>query len=727
MKSRRIRSARIASLHCNFRNGSGRVILDHRVDCGRTGRLRGPTFMLRTITWICLLTLTPLPLSRAQGAEPTEAEDVHTLGEVVVRATRPVATVGGSSAVEAQIDSLPVPAAATVEEVFRELPLLHVRTNSRGEAEISARGSESRQVAVLVDGVPITLAWDARADVSVIPATAMHDVTFTRGLSSMLYGPNVLGGIVEVSVGQLRHQPAERTLQVTMGADHVGTVGTAVMASIPGETGSGQWLARAGAGFRTTPGDPLADGIREATDPDDSLRLNTDAENADGFLALRYRENGGAWLSFSGSTFREERGIAAELGLPDADARLWRYPHVSRTIAVLSGGTGFRKSPFGGHGDVEASLGIDVGRTEIDAYATRDYDTVTGFEDGEDRTVTLRLLADQTLGTRGDLRAAFTLSDIHHDESIPDGDFAYRQRLLSLGLESVWRVLRSRGPVHTVSLSVGGAYDRAETPETGGRPQQDPLSELGGRVGLSAVLGEDERTVLHAGVSRRGRFPALRELYSGALDRFLPNPHLEPEKLLTVEAGATRRIGTGEIQAVAFHSYLKDAVVRTTLDDGTRRFLRVNRDELRSTGLEILGAGALGPVELAGNATFQSVELTDTEAAETHRPEDMPEIFGDLSVRFPLLRRIIGRIDLQYTGEQYAINAITGDDARLPDQGILGASISRRWPLRVSWGGGVFTGLVTRLAVDNAGDVALYDAWGLPGPGRRVRLEVRLR
>ena len=46
------------------------------------------------------------------------------------------------------------------------------------EAEVSARGSDSRQVAVLVDGVPITLAWDARADVSVIPATATAKVSF---------------------------------------------------------------------------------------------------------------------------------------------------------------------------------------------------------------------------------------------------------------------------------------------------------------------------------------------------------------------------------------------------------------------------------------------------------------------------------------------------------------------------------------------------------------------
>lgn len=686
-------------------------------------------FMSRVAVGIaCLCLLNAAALATERPIKDTNADTkVYKLGTVFVWARRPVATAGGSSAIEVQVDSLPLPAAATVEEVFRELPLLHVRTNSRGEAEISARGSGSRQVAILVDGVPITLAWDARADVSVIPATALQEVTFTRGLSSMLYGPNVLGGILEIRVVHVPIQPDERTLQVTMGADDVGTVGSTVTTSISGKRESGVWLARGGAGFRSTPGDPLPRGIHEPIHSNDALRLNTYADRADGFVALRFRTNGGAWLSFSGSTFREKRGIAAELGLPDADARLWRYPHVSRTLAVFSSGTGFRKSPLGGHGELEASIGLDRGRTEINAYESRAYEEVTSFEDGDDRTTTLRLLADQTVGWRGDLRAAFTWSDIHHDESIPDGDFEYQQRLMSVGLEGVWRVLQSRGELRTLSASLGGAYDHAETPKTGGRPKQDPLSEIGGRFGLSAVFGEKRRTVLHAGVSRRGRFPALRELYSGALNRFVPNPDLEPEKLLTVETGVTTGLGEGEIQVVGFHTLLEDAVVRITLDDGARRFMRVNRNELTATGVELLLSYRFGPVDVAADATVQSVDLTDTDADKTNRPEDLPEVFGDVSVRFPIVSEIVGRAEARYTGEQYTIDARTGEDTQLADQVVFGLLITRRWPLRTSGGGRFFSALETSLAVENIGDVALYDAWGLPEPGRRVRLELRLR
>jgi iron complex outermembrane receptor protein len=655
--------------------------------------------------------------------EPTATGPVYRLPPVIVRAPRPVTSVGGSAAIEAEVDSLALPAAATTEEVFRQLPLLHVRKNSRGEAEISARGSESRQVAVLVDGVPITLAWDARADVSVIPATALHEAVFVRGLSSMLYGPNVLGGIVEAHVGQGTVQPAARSAQITMGADDVGTFGTTALGAVPFRKGGGAWLARGGVGFRDTPGDPLAKGVDERPS-DDDLRLNTDARHVDGFAALRYRADGGAWLAFSGSSFRAERGIAAELGAPDDDARFWRYPHVSRTLAVVSGGTGDRESPFGGQGDVEASLGFDSGRTEIDAYTSAAYDELDTFEDGEDRTLTLRLLGDQTLGSRSDLRSAFTLAEVRHREIIPDGEFEYRQRLWSGGTENLHRLYESNGSIRSLAVSVGGAYDVAETREAGGKEPLDTISQWGGRVGLSAVVGS-RATVLHAGVSRRGRFPALRELYSGALNRFVPNPDLEPEEVVAIEVGATSRLGGGEAQLVAFHNRVNDAVVRVTLPD--RRFMRVNRNELRSAGVEFLGSVRLASVELSGHLTLQDVKLTDTAADETHEPENLPEAFGAAHVQLPVGGGVVAGAGVEYTGRQFAIDLATGDDAELDGAAVVGGYVSRTWPLPISFGGGTFTSAETRVAVDNVGDEAHYDQFGLPEPGRRIRFELRLR
>ena len=310
--------------------------------------------MLRMGWLVALACMVPAAaLGQIEEAAPDSIKFSGQLPEVVVRAPRPTTAVGGAAAIEADVDSLPLPAAPSMEELLREIPLMHVRTNSRGEAEITARGSESRQVAVLVDGVPITLAWDPRADVSVIPATALQSITFVRGLSSMLHGPNVLGGVVEARIAGATEQPEAASALVAIGTDDVGSYGASASGSLPLEGSAGKLQLRGGLAFRDSPGDPLAHDLREPVPGDDEdLRLNTDAENISGFAAARFVSEGGAWASFSTSSFKEERGIAAELGLPDDEARLWRYPHVSRTLAVLSGGTGFRGSPFGGEGDI---------------------------------------------------------------------------------------------------------------------------------------------------------------------------------------------------------------------------------------------------------------------------------------------------------------------------------------------------------------------------------------
>jgi iron complex outermembrane receptor protein len=668
---------------------------------------------------VALVALPAGPLG-AQARDSARADSLPLeLKEIVVRATKPITTVGGASGFELRLDSLRLPPAASLEMVLRELPALHLRRNSRGEAELSVRGSDSRQVAVLFDGVPLNLAWDGRADVSVIPSTGYQQVEFIRGLSSMLFGPNVLGGIVDIKAGTSLRQPARTGLQLGAGVDRLGSFASSASVTLPGESAAGRWLVRAGAGLTDSPGLPVARGVVQPVATDRDRRLNTDAKSIDGFASARFHSNSGAWASVSGAAYGAERGIAAELG--NTNARYWRYPTIRRSVAAVSGGTGDREALFGGHGDLEASVGVDLGRTEIDAFSGPDYLTRTSFENGRDRTVTLRLLSDHSLGKRGELRAAFTMADVRHDDSLPTEAVRYRQRLSSLGVETVWRLIEAGQGVNSLRVSAGGAYDLARTPETGGRPSFETLSEWGGRLGFTMEVGGGD-ALIHGGVSRRARFPALRELYSGALNRFAPNPDLRPENLVAVETGITARIGRGEVQAVAFRHQVNDAVVRVTLPAPDRRFKRVNLNRLRTAGLEFLASAPIGAVVLSADLTLQSVNLADT-AGVSREAENVPTVYGALRGRFPLPFNLVGGADLSVTGRQFCLDPGTGLETRLAGGALAGAELSRVWSVRP---GGLLSKLETRLSVDNVADRALYDQCGLPQPGRLLRLQIRL-
>src|SRR5688500_2137438 len=152
--------------------------------------------------------------------------------------------------------------------------------NSRGESQFSLRGSgsDARHVAVIVDGIPLNFGWDDRADLSVLPTTAAQTLTIARGLPSLLYGPNVLGGEVEIGVASGGPQLNSRGVRFDLSADHTGATGIATSLTLPIAARTANWLLRAGGGYRQRDGFALPD--------DEDLRLNTDLQHFDGFASL---------------------------------------------------------------------------------------------------------------------------------------------------------------------------------------------------------------------------------------------------------------------------------------------------------------------------------------------------------------------------------------------------------------------------------------------------------
>ena len=140
--------------------------------------------------------------------DSTRVAREYDLGGITVRVARPALTTGGASAVVVRLDSLGSTPAPSMEDVIRSMPLVVVRRNSRGEAQPAIRGSDERQIGVFLDGVPLTIGWDHRTDMSIIPLTAAQSVRLIRGLSSVLYGPNPPGCLLGIDVARLPALPA---------------------------------------------------------------------------------------------------------------------------------------------------------------------------------------------------------------------------------------------------------------------------------------------------------------------------------------------------------------------------------------------------------------------------------------------------------------------------------------------------------------------------------------
>lgn len=631
-----------------------------------------------------------------------------------VTAGRSATTVGGTSAIILTIDSLHLAPAAPLDRALREVPFVLVRVNSRGESELSVRGSDSRQAAVLFDGLPLSIGWDHRSDPSVFPTTGIVSVNVVRGLSTLLQGPNTLGGVIDLGMSSYRGERLARTrVGVSLGTDQLGTQSVAGDVARPFELGGGQLTLRAGAGYRNVDAIALS---HQVTDPFPHAaheRTNSDVNQRDGFLSARYLSQSGAWLGASHSGYALERGVMPELHV--AAPRFWRYPDQNRSLSLVTAGTGRHRTPFG-EGDAEFVVGRNGSYTSIESFRDAAYDSIVGTETGDEATTTARLQADHSLG-RGELRTAFSYSGVRYLEGLNGAaPNEYTQRLWSGAAEVEQPV------VGTLRLTGGYAVDVSTTPHTAGREALGRLAEWGGRLGVSALaFGGQWR--LHASANRRARFAALRELYSGALNRFEPNPTLRPEVLVGGEAGATLLSSRYQFQGVAFHNALHDAIVRTTLPN--RKFKRVNRDEVRSTGVELLGGFSTGALQLSADALLQRVRIADPAVSGSERkPENQPDLRLGADLRFPAVAGFTLRASVDHAGRQYCVNPDTQRNQALGAQTWTGGGAERAFVLK---GNSLFSRLVASLDIDNIVDAGVYDQCGLPQPGRTLRLGLALR
>ena len=656
---------------------------------------------------VACTTLLPA-LAGAQHPAPRADSSAKPLHPVVVRERQRARAVGGSAIVEVAVDSVRTAPAANLDAVLRTVPFVGVRTNSRGETELSLRASDSRQPAVLLEGVPLTLGWDSRTDASLIPLSAASGIRVGRTLSSLMLGPNVSSGTIEVGLTEGLVAP-RRVL--TLGTDQTGALGFTGSVGAPTPIGTGTLAVLGGGGVRHRPDLIAPDALtRRVTS---GRRDNTDLTQRDYVGGVRYTSATGASVGLTLTGARGARGMAAEDHL--VAPRYWRIPQVDRDIAILSAFSGWGPTPLGS-GSIDLRLGRTRGTQRIDQYTDSSYRTMSATERGDEATTTTRLILEHSIGTRGEIGLGVSTATIDYEETLgSSASVAYQQRLSSLAIETDWEL------PGTLRLSVSGSHDQAENPLTGGRPALGAQRDWGARLGVTKTL-IGPGIQLNAAMTRRARFPALRELYSGSFQRFTANPDLRPERLFSSEVSALWQRGAGEVQATLFRQQLDDAVVRVTRPD--RTFIRVNANAQRTHGLELFGAWRGAHRTFLADLTVQDPQLIDQASGVRSAPEYVPHLRGSVTAIVPIVARTRLTTAATTVGAQSCLNPERGARERIGAATRLDALIDRDIALGAR---GLWSALRLSVGIDNLLDQLTYDQCGLPQMGRTVRVGVQVR
>jgi outer membrane receptor for ferrienterochelin and colicin len=85
-----------------------------------------------------------------------------------------------------------------LSDVIKFIPGATVTFGDKDTYNLKLRGIGNTRIALLVDGVPVYEPYFSSFDLKTVSAGGIDTIQVTKGPSSVLYGPNTLGGIVNV-------------------------------------------------------------------------------------------------------------------------------------------------------------------------------------------------------------------------------------------------------------------------------------------------------------------------------------------------------------------------------------------------------------------------------------------------------------------------------------------------------------------------------------------------
>ena len=535
----------------------------------RSNHLHSKIFPLALIIVSLALLLSPVlaqDVKEDQEAKKEEEKAVKITEEILVVGKTPkdipLATVSTVTSIE--VDRLKP---RDLSDVVKYIPGSMVTFGDKDTYSLKLRGVSSNRIALLVDGVPVYEPYFATFDLKTVSAGGIDTLQVTKGPSSVLYGPNTLGGLVNV----ITKRPAERpSLSLSGSYGDKNTRGLGLDTSF----GWKRFALVANALYQDSDGFYYPDKASGRTE-----RTNSDFERLNLNAKLYYTPSSSTEIMVNGGIYQSEYGMPAALFTQRA--RYWRFPKWDRSTINAGGFT---------------SLGGDS-VLRFRAYYVNYYNTLDWFNDRGMTTLQSKstydnsvygafALADMPTGKTNSVKASFLfqkdIARIQDDAGLPWDQF--NQGTVSAGLEDHLSLTDKWKVIGGLSLDYIDKYTEGEN-----NTSLNPL------VGIKFTPREDWD--FHLSFARKSRFPSMRALYSQSSG----NPDLLAESGTSLEFSSTYS-GPVYVTGTVFLTRFKNFIDTVRLPDGTRLYYNVGKAHIN--GFEVQAQKNLSWFSATVNYTY---------------------------------------------------------------------------------------------------------------------------
>jgi iron complex outermembrane recepter protein len=590
------------------------------------------------------------------------------------------------------------------------------RGGSRNETAFSLRGFDQLRVPVLIDGIPIYVPYDGYLDINRLLLGGAERVEVTKGFAPMVFGPNALGGAVNI-ISRRPTREVELDARIAFDLQNSGDY-SGVRASAAFGTAQERFYAQGSVSVLSQDSTQLP----QSFDPGlfqpqgDRLRSSSQDVRLTGKLGVTPNDTDEYAIGFA--IQRGERGAPPYAGLDPTRAIFFDWPRYDKDSLYLLTRTAL---PFGEGSFLRLRGYYDSFRNRLMRYDDQTYTTQRrpfAFDSSYD---------DYTLGggiefgtntlPGGNIRIAYnTKYDVHREFGPRAPTSEMRDIIHSFGTDVTQRL------TPWLTATAGLSYDireaiSAQDPATGGVARFPTGSQyaLNGQFGLLAQVNAEND--LFANIARRSRFASMFERYSYRLGNGIPNPNLAPERATNMEIGwETRALPHTTIRVAGFYSMVSDFIQAVSVGRSRVAPFNVitqsqNIGEANFYGVELSVEARLRPdLRLTANYTYLVREREDTRTTPfygTPRQRVFVSATWDVTPRFQLVPSVFGQSDMFTTdlGTRRPVNGFA-----IPN---LRAAYRLNDNLSVE---GIVSNITdTRFAYDD----------GFPNPGRSFRFGLR--
>ncbi|MEW6442979.1 MAG: TonB-dependent receptor [bacterium] len=625
----------------------------------------------------------------------TEARTPYDLEPIVVRSIRIRQAERDPSSFASVVEAAPYKAQfRTVPDLLSRQPGVHLsQFGGLGQfSTVSIRGSSAEQVLVLLDGIPLNSGEGGSVDLSSIPLEALERIEIVRGGGSAVYGPDAMGGVVnlitrkpapgeapqvdaQVTYGSLETIKAAATatgtaggLGFTLSATHLQSEGDFEFETLEIETENGQPLQRS----------------RQ------EQRINNDFSSQDLLTRVTYAPWKNLELDLSNELFYTDRGqpgfgerqsaTARQKYLRDATYLKASVPRFLGDSCRLNG-TLFQRFDRISFEDPEPALGAPIdtlsreyaygGRLEAEIYRpvlSSDHVAALGWDIEQEELREEVAEGQSEFGSPGRTTNSLYLRD---EVVLPGG---------------------------RVSLLGAGRIEHSS--DEGVHPS--------GKIGL--VWKFLWKLHFKANLERAYRRPSFRELYHPDEGWIRGNPGLDAELSTGGDFGLGLNLPRLFFEASGFYNRIENSILWLPVSAFTLQ--PVNTGSVESLGTEIdLEAKPWDFLSLLANYTYVDAQSEETGLQLAGRPRHTVNARAALERTFGSIYsevQYVSRIPVVPTGE------LTLGWRTVVDAGLKANLLFLPGLERLKW----VRSLNAGLDVKNVGDVSFRDAQNFPLPGR---------